>query len=204
MPAERIALKDALCSPDISARTGQRVVAGEIFVYPTETIYGIGGRCDREGVRRRILAAKRRPPSNPMILIAASRRQLATLDLIFPHRADTLARACWPGPLTLVLPGAGGGTLGVRVSDHPLIAALTAQLCLPLFSTSANISGEAYDADPERIYELFSLNVDFMIDGGVLPRSSPSTVVEVDRDNTVRVLREGAVAAQEVNRLARC
>lgn len=201
-PADRIALEDVLSSSPNAADVPRRVASGEVFVYPTETIYGIGGRCDLEEVYQRVLAAKKRPPSNPMILIAADRRQLAKLDLEFPRQAEKLARVYWPGPLTLVLPRAGGGTVGVRVSGHPLIAALSTRLEVPLYSTSANISGRAYDGNPEKIYGVFSTTVNFMIDGGTLPASAPSTVVRIERDGTVQVVREGAVPAHEVGRVA--
>ncbi|HEX7511474.1 MAG TPA: Sua5/YciO/YrdC/YwlC family protein, partial [Chitinivibrionales bacterium] len=68
----------------------------------------------------------------------------------------------------------------------------------PLFSTSANFSGQAYVNDPAAIYSLFEKNVDFMIDAGVLPPSPPSTVIKICSDDTVEIVREGKVSKEQI------
>jgi L-threonylcarbamoyladenylate synthase len=201
MAAQRILLADLLRSTDLLADVARRLDAGEVCVYPTETIYGIGGRADSDAVRLRIIAAKKRPPENPMILIAASLSSLETLDLVFPDAARRLAAEFWPGNLTLVLPSRKQAQpIGVRVSDHPFIAALGAHLNVPVFSSSANYSGEPYVGAPDTLYKLFRDSVDFMVDAGELPKSLPSTVVNVSADSVVTVLREGAIPTEHVRR----
>jgi L-threonylcarbamoyladenylate synthase len=201
MPAERLDAAALLESGDVLRRTAERVRGGAVFVYPTETIYGVGG-VPTEEVRRRIVAAKGRRPGHPMILLAACREHLDELGVVFPPTASRLAGAFWPGNLTLVLPSSGGGdTVGVRVSDHPVVAALGRSVGRPLFSTSANLGGEAYDGDPDRIFEIFGERVDFMVDAGRLPFSPPSTVVGVTARGEVVVLREGVVPAGRIDEL---
>ena len=88
--------------------------------------------------------------------------------------------------------------MSIRVSDHPFIQMLTEYVTLPLYSTSANISGTEYINDPDAIYSIFSDKIDFMIDDGRLPESLPSTVVDVSGDEGITVIREGAVSADKI------
>jgi len=201
--AERYTLSELLDSSARMAALAERVVAGALFVYPTETIYGLGGRADRATVRRRLVEAKARGKEQPLILVAGNREAFSFSGVEFPDAAERLAVRLWPGRLTLVLPTpAQGGTLGVRVSDHPFIQALTPHFSLPLFSTSANLSGTPYVGEPDTIFRIFAASTDFMIDAGVLPPSEPSTVVRVDRASRVEILREGAVSAAAVSAAA--
>ena len=172
---------------------------GAVFVYPTETIYGLGGVCDVGGVKERILSIKRRASGQPLILIAPDRSYFLKLPVIFPPTAERLALEFWPGMLTLVLPSLSDERgIGVRVSSHPFMTEFFRYIDQPLFSTSANLSGEPYVNDPEKIYSIFSGEVDFFIDAGLLPPSRPSTVVRIGTDGTVTVLREGAVLSKDV------
>jgi L-threonylcarbamoyladenylate synthase len=103
--------------------------------------------------------------------------------------------------LTLVLPGGKKNEfIGVRVSDHPFIKKLYGKLTVPIFSTSANISGKPYVNSPDEIFSIFASNVDFMIDAGALPPSPPSTVVKILGDKKIQVVREGAVTVKEIIR----
>lgn len=203
MSADRIALSFPPGSEHrkMLKEVAGRISRGEVFVYPTETIYGIGGRFDDPEVYRKIIAAKVRPHEQAMILVAGRRDALDRLDLTFPPAARELASAWWPGPLTMVLPSKEHPEgVAVRVSDHPLLAALATHVNVPLYSTSANVSGSPYVPDPDAIYTLMKDRVDFMIDAGTLPDSKPSTVVRVTGDNAVSVLREGSIATAMVHR----
>ncbi|MGB7566280.1 MAG: Sua5/YciO/YrdC/YwlC family protein, partial [Chitinivibrionales bacterium] len=89
-------------------------------------------------------------------------------------------------------------TLGVRVSNHPFIQAIFTRIKTPIFSTSANMSGNDYKNDPDEIFSIFSKRVDFMVDAGKLASSRPSTIVRVLPDNTVKIIREGAISAEQI------
>lgn len=199
-PTDHFQLSDLLPgNGEIASSEGLRSIAerirrGAIFVYPTETIYGIGGSQAVPAAKDRIFKAKRRAADNDLILIAPDRSFFSQIPLIFPSSAEKLAEAFWPGKLTLVLPlrnDAAG--VAIRIVKHPFIEAIFRFLDAPLFSTSANISGEAYVDDPAAISALFAGKVDFMIDAGRLPESPASTVVKVGRDGAVEVLRTGAI-----------
>jgi L-threonylcarbamoyladenylate synthase len=201
--ADRISLKSLLDSPRHQEKIVELAIAirkGAIFVYPAETIYGIGGMYKVPGVAEKILGAKKRSLDNPMILLAPDLKFFSSLNLIFPSAARRLARSFWPhGLLTMVLPASEEPRgIAIRVSHHPLLQTLFMYIDKPLYSTSANVSGEPYVNDPDRIFALFSENVDFMIDAGALPPSAPSTVVKIDEKDTVTILREGAVSSQRI------
>ena len=87
----------------------------------------------------------------------------------------------------------------MRTSDHPFIAALFRCLTVPIFSTSANLSGEPYNGLPDHLRKTFQGRVDFFVDAGELPQSQPSTVVRVFEDGRVEVIREGVVTAAKVH-----
>jgi L-threonylcarbamoyladenylate synthase len=205
MPAERILLSQLLTegngSADLLDRFAWRIREGAIFIYPTETIYGIGGRADNQQIESRILEIKKRPPESPMILLAADRKAFEHLSPVFPRAAETLAQKFWPGSLTLVLPSPHVPQgIGIRVSPHPFMKLLHFLIDKPVFSTSANISGQPYTNDPDRIFQIFRNDVDFMIDDGILPVSAPSTVVRVTEENRVEIIREGAVSRYEIEK----
>jgi L-threonylcarbamoyladenylate synthase len=200
--AQRIYLNLLIKNPRSSkafSNLAKRIEAGEVFVYPTETIYGIGGRGDRKAVRDRIIKAKLRKPENPMILLAGNKKVFERLGIVFPAAGAFLARKFWPGQLTLVLPSRKQKEfIGVRVSDHPFIKKLYGKLSVPVFSTSANLSGRPYVNSPDEIFSTFAGKVDFMVDAGRLPPSPPSTVVKVINDKKIEVVREGAVSVKEI------
>ncbi len=196
--AERIDCAAALASESALRRLADRVKANAVFVYPTDTIYGVGGRADSDAVRERILEAKGRSPGNPLIVVAACRTAFDSLGVSFPPAAERLSSACWPGRLTLVLPTAHGGDLAVRLSAHPFLKALGRHETPALFSTSANASGCPYDPDPDRIYALGARSVDVLSDEGRRPASAPSSIVRGAASGDIRLLREGAVGRHEL------
>jgi len=196
----------ALLSADTTVlqKVVKRICDGEIFVYPTDTIYGIGGRADSVTVMERIRSVKGRQKTSPFIVIAADQKSFSGFDLQFSPKAIKLAKTYWPGKLTLILdsPQYPDG-LGVRVSQHPFLTAMSPLFSLPLFSTSANISAEPYNNNPDVIYRIFDGKVDFMIDAGRLVESQPSTVIRVASDDRCEYVREGIIAFCDIEAVLR-
>jgi L-threonylcarbamoyladenylate synthase len=199
---EKIDLSSLLAGPgaDLNLKNiAKRIKDGDIFAYPTETIYGIGGSADRADVQEKIEKIKNRESGNPLIILAGSKKIFIDFGVHFSPIADVLAHHFWPGPLTMVLPfGNKGQTIGVRVSDHPFVCAINALLTIPIYSTSANISGKPYVNDPDEIFRIFKDQIGFMIDAGVLPPSPPSTVVSILADSRIALLRDGAIPKEKV------
>ena len=180
-------------------RVAGRIKNGEVFVYPTETIYGIGGRADSAEVEKRIRSLKGRSQQSPFILIAADLGNFASYEISFPPKARILAAKFWPGNLTLVLPRKNHECgAGIRISGHPFIAEICKEIDMPVFSTSANISEEPYHNDPDEIFRKFIGQVDFFIDAGRLPESKPSTIVKIKGDDSFEILRDGAICKDSI------
>ncbi|MBU0552036.1 threonylcarbamoyl-AMP synthase [Myxococcota bacterium] len=161
----------------------ERLRAGGVLVFPTETSYGLGCRAmDSEAVAR-VVGAKGRPSGKPLPILLPGASYLKDRDMETPLQG--LAEVFWPGALTLVVPAfpglsaevtAGTNMVGVRVSAHPIARALVEALGEPLVATSANHSGAPAATDPAAADAAELEGVDGLIDGGALPGGA-STVV---------------------------
>jgi tRNA threonylcarbamoyl adenosine modification protein (Sua5/YciO/YrdC/YwlC family) len=179
--------------------------AGDVIVYPTETVYGLGvDPAARDGIRK-LLRLKGRDTGRGISLMVAD--LAAARDLIagpIPEPAMRLARAFWPGPLTLVLPAAsvvppsvvgGTGGVGLRCSSDPVCQALAQQFGRPFTSTSANPTGQppATDVDAARRY--FGSEITCYLDAGRRDGNAASSVVEFRRGKAY-LIRAGAIPVQ--------
>ena len=186
-----------------------RVLAdGGLVALPTDTVYGIAVALATAGGIERLFAAKSRPPDKAIALLLENADQADEIGVLSPA-ARHLARAFWPGGLTLVVPRrtdrplpaalTGGAlapgaipTVGLRVPAHDAPRAL-ARAVGPLPTTSANRSGEPEARDADEIEDRLGDAVDLILDGGPAPGGPASTVVDVTGDSVV-ILRQGAVA----------
>ncbi|HEY3221469.1 MAG TPA: L-threonylcarbamoyladenylate synthase [Gemmatimonadales bacterium] len=193
-----------------------RVVAhlrdGRLLAYPTETVYGLGSRALQADVAA-LAALKGRTAGKPFLLLISDRAMAEAHGLAFNASADALARAFWPGPLTLVLPGGSGrlpdllrgpdGGIAVRWTSHHAIAELVAALGAPLTSTSANLPGQPPGPGADAIARDFAPAVAsgqvLVLDGGVLGNRPPSTVVDCTRPRA-QIVREGTLSVHELRR----
>lgn len=188
--------------------------AGGLLAYPTETVYGLGSRARAREVQA-LARLKGRRPDKPFLLLVADRAMAEAQGLAFSEAATALARAFWPGPLTLVLPGGGGrlpdalrgpeGGIAVRWTSHRGMARLVRALGEPVTSTSANLPGSPPAPGAEAIARDFAAAVEagtlLVLDGGVLGNSPPSTIVDCTRPSP-RLVREGALTLEELRRAA--
>ena len=172
---------------------------GRLIIYPTETLYALGGRALEPLVCAAVRAAKRRDDAKPLPLVVASLEQASTLWASVPVAARRLAERYWPGPLTLVgrarrgLPDeltAGGRTLALRVSGEAIARGLC-RAAGALVSTSANLSGAPPPQTCEAALASVGKAVALALDAG-LGRPEPSTVVDVS-EGPPRLVRAGAI-----------
>ena len=185
---------------------------GGLLAYPTETVYGLGSRARADEVRA-LARLKGRRQGKPFLLLVSSRDMAEAQGLAFSDGANALARAFWPGPLTLVLSGGGGrlpdelrgpeGGFAVRWTSHRGMAALIGALGEPLTSTSANLPGQPPAPGAAAIVRDFATAIErktlLVLDGGVLGNSPPSTVVDCTQP-AARIVREGAITVAELRR----
>lgn len=182
---------------------------GGIVALPSETVYGLAGRIDRTDTIARIFAAKGRPAINPLIVHVADMAMARQLAL-FDRRAQLLAEAFWPGPLTLVLPrrdtvsdaiSAGLNTVAIRMPAHPIFNQVLVELGVPLAAPSANASGRLSPTSATHVLETLDGRIDGVLDGGATPIGVESTVIALANDaNTVTILRLGAITADRIAR----
>lgn len=191
---------------DAVTSAASALAAGKLVIIPTDTVYGIACRADDERAVRALFAAKRRPLSKPLPLLLSDVRALEKVSSELPDGVRKLARAFWPGALTLVvrksalvsdLLTAGQPTVGVRVPDLPVAIAVLAACDFPVAVTSANISDEQPAVAVEELPAELLEAVAVALDAGRCPGEVPSTVVDV---TTVppRVLRQGPVTEADI------
>jgi len=182
------------------------IQGGGIIAYPTETFYGLGVDARNEEAVKALFSLKGRDFNKPVSILVKDETALRQVVTDVPPAAEALIRHFWPGPLTLVftaLPAlsplltAGTGKIGVRISSSPTAAELLAAIDCPLTTTSANPSGLPAPVTAEAVLEYFGDGLDALLDGGELPGTLGSTVVDVTGAN-VTILREGEIAAEAV------
>jgi len=194
-------------SEEAISQAARALVRGDIVAFPTETVYGLGANARDANAVTKVFAAKDRPRFNPLIVhvpdIAAAETYAA-----FDETARKLAKAFWPGPLSLVVPKrpasgiadlvtAGLDTIALRVPNHATAQALLKASQLPVAAPSANRSGRISPTTAEHVAaELGDLPA-MILDGGPCARGLESTVVRVTGETPV-LLRLGAVARQEI------
>ncbi len=172
--------------------------------FPTDTLYGLAADPWSGVAVERLFALKGRERDRTIALIAADLDQVErVVDLA--GEAQALARAFWPGPLTLVVPArvrlaqgvcSASGRVGIRIPDHVVARALAAACGHAVTATSANASGEAATHEPSEVQRMLPA-LPVLLDAGRAPGGSPSTIVEVGPGG-VRVLREGAISRDRV------
>lgn len=192
--------------PATIARAAAVLRDGGLVAFPTETVYGLGANALDPSAIARIYAAKGRPSTNPLIVHVADAAAARDLASAWPAAAEALARAFWPGPLTLVLPKrahvpdaatAGLPAVGVRVPAHPVALALIRAAGVPVAAPSANRSTELSPVSAAHVARSLEDRVDVILDGGAAHVGIESTVVDLTGARP-RILRPGHVSAAEI------
>ena len=197
----------AKASPEATASAAVCLRAGGLVAMPTETVYGLAADATADAAVASIYAAKERPAINPLIAhvldIAAAREQA-----VFSAEAETLARAFWPGPLTLVLPvasssrvsllaRAGLDTVAVRSPSHEIARALIEAAGIPLAAPSANRSGRVSPTTAAHVAADLDGRVDWILDGGPCRYGLESTIVAC-LSSSPQLLRPGAITREAI------
>jgi L-threonylcarbamoyladenylate synthase len=175
--------------------------AGEVVALPTETVYGLAANALDPRAVERIFQVKGRPAHNPIIVHVASIDMAKRCVADWPDLAGALAKAFWPGPLTLVLPRAkeippaitaGGPTVGVRWPSHPFIQAVIRECGFPLAAPSANPSNRVSPTNAEHVLKDLGGEIRLIVDGGQAHIGIESTVLDIS-GSPPRLLRPGMI-----------
>jgi L-threonylcarbamoyladenylate synthase len=182
---------------------------GEVVVFPTETVYGLGANAQHAAALQRVFQLKARPTTHPLIVHLDSPRFLHRWVRAVPVAAEKLAARFWPGPLTLVLPRAdnvldlvtgGQPTVAIRVPSHPMAQQLLTAFGGGIAAPSANRHGHVSPTRAEHVRDEFGDAVPVILDGGECKVGLESTIVDCS-GAVVRLLRPGSITLSQLRRV---
>lgn len=188
------------------AKAAALLQAGELVALPTETVYGIAADARNDAAVKKIFTAKGRPQDNPLIVHIFGMDMLKGIVAEVPPRAQKLAAAFWPGPLTMVLPRgpevcdatcAGLDTVGVRMPSHPVVQAVIQASGVAFAAPSANLSGKPSPTNAADTYADMRGRLPLILDGGESAVGVESTVVSLVGEHPV-LLRPGYVTKEQM------
>jgi L-threonylcarbamoyladenylate synthase len=178
----------------------EAVLRGGVVAFPTDTVYGLSCSLMDPSAVEFLYRLKRRPSHLSVIALIPEPDAVHPLVDALPEVAETLMKAFWPGPLSIIFRASPlvplrvrgeRGTVALRVPKHPLCLALLEAVGGPLVSSSANLSGQPPCADAIEIVRVFGNQIDVILDGGRSPVTLPSTVVDVS-SGRAELVRAGA------------
>jgi len=178
--------------------------SGGVIGFPTDTAYGLGADPFQESAIRRIFEIKGRPESKPILVLVDSMDMLQQVvdSSNVSDIAGLLASRFWPGPLTMILPAlgtvprlvtAGTATIGVRWPVAGFATQLVRALGRPITATSANKSGQPSTATADQVRAQLGMDLEMLIDGGVLTAPQGSTLIDLTQTRPT-IVREGPVS----------
>ena len=191
-------------------RAAEIIRSGGLVVFPTETVYGLGGDATNPISAEKIYKAKGRPSDNPLIIHVASPKD-ADAYAFTSELYYALSERFMPGPLTVILNSrdtvpektrGGLSTVAVRCPENPIANRLIELSGVPIAAPSANLSGSPSPTSAQHVIEDMDGRVDMIIDGGECDFGLESTIVKIEDDATLTLLRPGKITVTELSELA--
>ena len=188
---------------------GKLLKEGKLIIYPTDTVYGVGGIMESEDAIRGVYLAKQRNFSSPLIVLVSDPAKIDKIAYIEDYnreKIEKLIKKFWPGGLTIILKKkpcvpdimtANGDTVGVRMPNLQTSLDIIQSVGGLFPTTSANISGEATPRSFEELSEVFKQRVDILVDGGKSPVGVASTIIDMS-EKTPKIIRVGAISIKEI------
>ena len=175
--------------------------AGALVAFPTETVYGLGADARNPEALSHLSKVKGRKENKPYSLLVPSLRHAEEIVGGFSRVAKKLSRVYWPGPLTLIMRERTGGSIGLRLPEHPVARSLLAHCGFALATPSANRSGTAEPVTARQVRDAFDGEISLILDNGPAWQGRPSAVVNIE-DNSIQIQREGIISSAEMIELA--
>ena len=178
--------------------------SGGLVAFPTETVYGLGGDATNPEASRKIYAAKGRPSDNPLIVHIADFSQLRNIVAEVPQEAEKLAKAFWPGPLTMILrkndvvpyeTTGGLDTVAIRMPSHPVARAFLQDSGCMIAAPSANTSGRPSPTTAQHVWGDLHGKIEILLDGGPVGIGIESTIVDLSEEKPM-ILRPGFITQE--------
>ena len=209
MRAEIVKISSENPEASLIRYAAEQIRAGEVLGMPTDTFYGLAADPFNLRAVDRVYDIKSRSRHKPLSLLIESVDQAEELCKPLPEEFYRLARRYWPGPLTIIVKAASRlplkvtantGNVALRVPSAKIPLAVVEAAQIPITATSANLSGEAECTTAEAVRDQLKGRIAIIDDGGTSPREVASTIIDLtDEEARWRVLRDGAIASQEIS-----
>ena len=209
MRAEIVKINSDKPEPSLIRYAADQIRAGEVLGMPTDTFYGLAADPFNLRAVERVYEIKSRSRHKPLSLLIESVDQAEELAQPLSEEFYELARRFWPGPLTIIVRAssrlplkvtANTGNVALRVPSSKIPLAVVQAAQIPITATSANLSGASECTTAEAVRDQLHNRIAIIVDGGSSPREVASTIVDLtDEEARWRVLREGAIPAQEIS-----
>jgi tRNA threonylcarbamoyl adenosine modification protein (Sua5/YciO/YrdC/YwlC family) len=195
--------------PSLIRYAADQIRSGQVLGMPTDTFYGLA--VDPFNLRAvdRVYEIKSRSRHKPLSLLIEDVDQAEHLANTLPDEFYALAKKFWPGPLTIIVKAASRlplkvtantGNVALRVPNANIPLEVIKAAGIPITATSANLSGESECTSAEAVRDQLGIRIPIIVDGGSSPREIASTIVDLtDEEARWKILREGAIAAQEIS-----
>lgn len=206
------------CTADAMARAAEVLASGSLVAFPTETVYGLGADATNADAVARIYAVKGRPADHPLIVHIADMQDIADWSDEIPDYAIALARAFWPGPMTLILKRStlakdfitgGQETVGIRVPNHVIALALLDEfkkiggkgVAAPSANRFGHVSPTTAEAVSNELSDYLD-GADLILDGGPSLVGVESTIIDCTTESP-KILRPGAITEEMIEEVTK-
>ena len=209
MHAEIVKINHESPEASLVKYAAEQIRSGQVLGMPTDTFYGLAADPLNLRAVERVYEIKSRSRHKPLSLLIESVDQAEDLARPLPEEFYKLARRFWPGPLTIIVQAASRlplkvtantGNVALRVPSAKIPLAVIQAAGIPITATSANLSGASECTTAEQVRDQLQDRISIIVDGGTSPREIASTIVDLsDHEARWRVIREGAIPAQEIS-----
>jgi L-threonylcarbamoyladenylate synthase len=194
----------SLNDPKALGMAADLLAAGELVAFPTDTVYGLGALAFNDNAVSRISDVKGRVVEKAIPILIGDFSQLELVASEVSIQCEKLAKSFWPGPLTIIFPRHQSisdavtpmQTVGVRIPDFPATIELL-KMTGPMAVSSANLTGMGSSSTARGVQAQLSGKIALILDGGVTPGGTPSTVVECSQ-GVPKILREGPISLDQI------
>jgi tRNA threonylcarbamoyl adenosine modification protein (Sua5/YciO/YrdC/YwlC family) len=206
--AEIVKINSEKPEPSLIRYAAEQIRSGQVLGMPTDTFYGLAADPFNLRAVDRVYDIKSRSRHKPLSLLIESVDQAEELARL-PEEFHALARKFWPGPLTIIVRAASRlplkvtantGNVALRIPSSKIPLAVVQAAGIPITATSANLSGASECTTAEAVRDQLQDRISIIVDGGTSPREVASTIVDLtDEEARWRIMREGAIPAQEIS-----
>jgi len=188
----------------------EEISAGNLIVYPTETVYGVGADIFNQVAVKNVYLAKNRP-FDMALSVAVSDKKMMERVAVLDDNAEKLIKAFLPGPLTLIiekqpevsdLVTAVSKKVGIRIPDHPVAIEIIKRTG-PIVATSANLHSNPDATTIDEAVKDFGSKISMYVDAGSSKLKKPSTIVWI-MNNEVEIIRQGAISIKQIEDVLKC